>query len=58
MPEMPTLGASPKQSPVVPIAITAVVVGLLMGENGRVGRAEYSGEDAAKNLRNFRRGTI
>lgn len=31
MPEMPTLGAPPKQSPVVPIAITAVVVGLLSG---------------------------
>ena len=31
MPEMPTLGAPPKQSPVVPVAITAVVVGLLSG---------------------------
>ncbi len=31
MPEMPTLGAAPKKSPVAPIAITAVVVGLLTG---------------------------
>lgn len=31
MPEMPTLGAAPKQSPVVPIAVTAVIVGLLTG---------------------------
>ncbi len=31
MPEMPTLGAAPKKSPVGPIAITAVVVGLLTG---------------------------
>lgn len=31
MPEMPTLGPQPKQSPVVPVAITAVVVGLLSG---------------------------
>ncbi len=31
MPEMPTLGPPPKQSPMVPIAITAVVVGCLTG---------------------------
>ena len=31
MPEMPTLGAAPKQSPLIPVAVTAVVVGLLMG---------------------------
>lgn len=31
MPEMPTLGAAPKKSPVASIAITAVVVGLLTG---------------------------
>lgn len=32
MPEMPTLGAPPKNStPVIPVAITAVVVGLLLG---------------------------
>lgn len=32
MPEMPTLGAPPKSStPVIPVAITAVVVGLLLG---------------------------
>ena len=31
MPEMPTLGEQPKQSPVVPIAITAVIVGLSLG---------------------------
>lgn len=31
MPEMPTLGSQPKQSPVVPVAITAVVVGLISG---------------------------
>ncbi len=31
MPEMPTLGAPPKQAPIVPIALTAVVVGLLLG---------------------------
>ena len=31
MPEMPTLGAAPRKSPVAPIAITAVVVGLLTG---------------------------
>lgn len=31
MPEMPTLGAPPKQSPVIPVAVTAVIVGLLAG---------------------------
>lgn len=31
MPEMPTLGAAPKQSPLIPVAVTAVVVGLLAG---------------------------
>lgn len=31
MPEMPTLGAQPKQSPIIPVAITAVVVGLVAG---------------------------
>ena len=31
MSEMPSLGESPKQSPLVPVAITAVVVGLLSG---------------------------
>lgn len=31
MPEMPTLGAAPKQSPVVPVAITAVIVGVVTG---------------------------
>lgn len=31
MPEMPTLGEQPKQSPVVPVAITAVIVGLSLG---------------------------
>lgn len=31
MPEMPTLGATPKQSPLIPVAVTAVVVGLLAG---------------------------
>ncbi len=32
MPEMPTLGAPPKNNPpIVPIAITAIVVGLLLG---------------------------
>jgi murein DD-endopeptidase MepM/ murein hydrolase activator NlpD len=31
MPEMPTLGAQPKQSPLIPVAITAVVVGCLTG---------------------------
>jgi murein DD-endopeptidase MepM/ murein hydrolase activator NlpD len=31
MPEMPTLGEAPKQSPILPVAITAVVVGLLTG---------------------------
>jgi murein DD-endopeptidase MepM/ murein hydrolase activator NlpD len=31
MPEMPTLGPQPKQSPIVPVAITAVVVGVLSG---------------------------
>ena len=31
MPEMPTLGSPPKQSPIVPVAITAVVVGLITG---------------------------
>ncbi len=31
MPEMPTLGAPPKQSPLIPMAITAVVVGCLTG---------------------------
>jgi murein DD-endopeptidase MepM/ murein hydrolase activator NlpD len=31
MPEMPTLGEQPKQTPVVPIAITAVIVGLVLG---------------------------
>lgn len=31
MPEMPTLGAPPKQSAVLPVALTAVVVGCLTG---------------------------
>jgi murein DD-endopeptidase len=31
MPEMPTLGSPPKQSPVIPVAITALVVGCLTG---------------------------
>jgi murein DD-endopeptidase MepM/ murein hydrolase activator NlpD len=31
MPEMPTLGATPKQSPLIPVAVTALVVGLLAG---------------------------
>lgn len=31
MPEMPTLGSPPRQSPIVPVAITAVVVGLISG---------------------------
>jgi murein DD-endopeptidase MepM/ murein hydrolase activator NlpD len=31
MPDMPTLGAPPKQSPVIPVAVTAVVVGVLSG---------------------------
>lgn len=31
MPEMPTLGAPPKKSPIVPVAITAVIVGLAAG---------------------------
>ena len=31
MPEMPTLGAEPQKSPVIPVAVTAVVVGLLVG---------------------------
>jgi murein DD-endopeptidase len=31
MPEMPTLGQPPKQNPLIPVAVTAVVVGLLTG---------------------------
>ena len=31
MPEMPTLGATPKQSPLIPVTVTAIVVGLLAG---------------------------
>lgn len=31
MPEMPTLGAPPKQNPIIPMAVTAVVVGCLAG---------------------------
>lgn len=31
MPEMPTLGPPPKQNPMIPVAVTAVVVGVLAG---------------------------